>query len=392
MKGGLFGLALVIIAVGLRWSKDLPMPPGADSYAYLPMWLSGDVALLFTIVLAFSSVWLVHRLRQHIKLPDLVWVFSISPYFVYTTLFTTPAVIAQPLFLAAVLGYLANVTLVLYASLFVLSWLGFTHAVVAFIFLSLVKKKPWVALPGLIYMASQARFTGASGLLTELGSKAGLSSFAVLLAIMGMVLLWKYKSRYYWLFVSAFGLLALSAYEQSLMVYANIIVVLLVATAIGGIRKAKWKLVDVQKLFLLLLFCGLLFSGLSYAIVVGDMAPNKDVEEALYPLRDSNSHALVFSHPDNGHWIEWFGERQALLYPGEHNEEASQRMLSYDLDETIFYFSRNGVTHILITKDMIGKVWDREDQGMLFLLKNQLVFEPVVENEYATLYEFKGKR
>jgi hypothetical protein len=50
------------------------------------------------------------------------------------------------------------------------------------------------------------------------------------------------------------------------------------------------------------------------------------------------------------------------------------------------------VTHILITKDMIGKVWDREDQGMLFLLKNQLVFEPVVENEYATLYEFKGKR
>jgi hypothetical protein len=26
------------------------------------------------------------------------------------------------------------------------------------------------------------------------------------------------------------------------------------------------------------------------------------------------------------------------------------------------------------------------------LLKNQLVFEPVVENEYATLYEFKGKR
>jgi hypothetical protein len=67
-------------------------------------------------------------------------------------------------------------------------------------------------------------------------------------------------------------------------------------------------------------------------------------------------------------------------------------MLSYDLDETIFYFSRNGVTHIFITKDMVGKVWDHEDQGLLFLLKNQLVFEPVVENEYATLYEFKGKR
>ncbi|MAF34328.1 hypothetical protein CMO91_00610 [Candidatus Woesearchaeota archaeon] len=391
--GALLGLALVAVAVGLRWYHGLPMPPGADSYAYLPSWLSGDVALLFTIVLAFSSVWLVHRLREHVKLPDLVWVFSISPYFVYTTLFTTPAVIAQPLFLSAVLAYVANVPLLLYSSLFVLSWLGFTHAVVAFIFLSLVKKKPWVALPGLIFMASQARFTGPAGLLTELGSTAGLSSFAVLLAVMGIVLLWKYKSKYYWLFASAFGLLALSAYEKSLMVYANLIVVLLVATAVGGIRKAKWKLVDVQRLFLLLLFCGLLFSGLSYAVVVGGMAPNKDVEGALSWLQD-NSHArsLVFSHPDNGHWIDWFGGRQALLHPGQKNEEAAQRMLSYDLDETIFYFSRNGVTHIFITKDMVGKVWDHEDQGLLFLLKNQLVFEPVVENEYATLYEFKGKR
>lgn len=388
MMGALLAGVLVLIALGLRWYHELPLPPGIQSYYYLPH-MNFDLAVLLGIVLGSVSLILVHKLRKHFKLPDMMWVFGVSPYFVHTVLFTTPAMLAQPLFLAGMYAYLIGLTPLLYGAFFLLSWVGFTHAVIAFGLLFLLKKKPWVALPGLIYMAAQPRFVETGAIISEFGS-GGLSSFALLLAIMGAVLLWKYKKKFYWLYVSSILLLVLSVYERSLLVYTNLIICFLAGTALQGIRKAKWDLQEVKRLFVLLLFCGLLFSGLSYATYVGTMQPNKEVYDSLVWLRNhSKPDALVYSLPDNGYWIEKIGERTAFHLPGEKLDENITH--SYNLDNTILYFSRNDITHVLITQDMLGKVWDSPEQEFLYLLGSD-AYEKVYDNGYATIYEFKGRR
>jgi len=396
MKSAILGIVLVATSLVLRLYHHAPAVPGIDSYAYLQgalaLYPNLTFAVFVGIALTLLSVFLTRKLAVRLNLHDLTWIFSLSPYFIYTSIFATTSTLAQPLILGILLAYFSGYGMLLYFLAFLLGWLGIAHTVVALLMLILFKKKPWIVVPSLLYYLAHPAFVRTRGLLVEFGSPVGLSSFAVLLALVGVVLAWKYKTKYYWIFLSTFLVLVTSIWEQTLLVYSNIVICLLVASAFSGIRKARWELRDVKHFFLILLFCGLLFSDISYATTVGRMAPDQQMQDALRFLRIQAPHgAVVFSSPKNGYWIGYFSKLTPYATTRQVRD-SPYFLATSNLDELIFFMSRNEITYVVLTRDMVTDSWDGPERGMPYLVQNKDIFDRIYENPSVRIYHFRGKR
>jgi hypothetical protein len=239
-------------------------------------------------------------------------------------------------------------------------------------------------------------------LFSDLGGVIGFGIFSILLAFYGLVSAWEDKARFVYFFIlSLLLIVSLSIIGNFSNIYLMFFVA--VAAGLGFVRlyEAEWSIPFLKNLALLVIVCGLLFSTLSYVTRLSSMEPDKDIIEGVEWLgSNAFKDEFVLSHYDNGYLISAVA-RNPVLVDSLSSYGYDQKFL-YKVQDSLFY-SRNlkqtrqlldayRIKYIFITPDMAsGLVWNKPDEGMLFLLSHSNVFNKVYNASGIEIYEVTNK-
>jgi len=214
----------------------------------------------------------------------------------------------------------------------------------------------------------------------DLGGGYGISLFLLFLLLFGFSKLWekKYKnSSFYIIFFIAIGLLFISL---KTMVYFNLFLCVLAGLGFLKIWTRKWESNIIRNATLLFLIVGLLFSGVAFFIEFSKVGPSDELMDALDSLKNKGTNKeVVLSHYKNGFWINSLtGKKNVVDGYFDYAPDVNERLFDVNhvfstrsADKTLEILDKYSVDYILITKDMKeGLVWHRDNEGLLFLLKN----------------------
>ncbi len=237
-----------------------------------------------------------------------------------------------------------------------------------------------------------------SGLITEFGAVYGFSVFSLLLGGLGLFFVWSYKTKYYLAYFLIVCIFALSFFARDLLVYANIVVCFFAGLAFYSLYMREWELSDLRNFALLVIFCCLLFSSISHAVVLSRLPPGDSFVECLEWINanSSDSAGLVFAHQSDGFFVEFWAEKKVLVdegyAPADLIVDSERIWHSSDLKEVKRFFSRKGIRYILIHEDLFsGAVWNEKGKELHFLLTNPETFKRGYHNSYCEVWEFKGE-
>jgi hypothetical protein len=250
-------------------------------------------------------------------------------------------------------------------------------------------------LPQVLSLEKQSFLTF---LISDFGSEFGFSAFLLVLALIGFYFTWKDKKEYLQFYILLLVLLTVSYFFPKTNLFLNFFVVYLAGSGIYLLLTMKWKLEVIKTGTILLVICGLLFSGLSYFSRLKNMEPTKEQIKSLNFIKSySGENELVLSHYKNGFWIEFFSERPTVL--DEYIYYAPNLLNRYNDSNSIFYSRKLNFTETLLDKYNIkyiwidskmksGLIWEKEEQGLLFLLQNKETFKNIYNSSEVEVWEY----
>ena len=234
--------------------------------------------------------------------------------------------------------------------------------------------------------------------LSELGGLISFGIFNLILAAIGLYLLWRKKkqiSGYIILFIA----IIFSLYFNSLNIYLNFVFAIAAGFAFVSVIKMDYSLAIIKKLTTALLLFGLLFSTISYTARISNLLPDNSIIDSLEWIKaNSKPGEVIFSHYTKGNWIQSIAQRPVLLNSNLIYIENVKTKLN-DSD-TIFYsrtlkktdslLNEYNISYIWLDSGMKkGLVWTEEDEGLLFLFSNKEKFKNVYSKEGIEIWEVK---
>ena len=115
-------------------------------------------------------------------------------------------------------------------------------------------------------------------LFSDFGAISGLSSFVLILSIIGLTFSWRKQRVVYWL-------LAITVASYLSNTHALFVLVIILsyfsAVALSRFSETEWKLKDLQTLTVFLLLLGLLFSNITFVDRVQGFSPTNEMKESL---------------------------------------------------------------------------------------------------------------
>lgn len=232
--------------------------------------------------------------------------------------------------------------------------------------------------------------------ITDLGGIKGFSIFALLLSIFGLAVAWKNKQKLYKAYLVMIAVILFSFFYNPAVTYSNFIISILAGLALGSLIRRKWKLNIIRNLSILLLFCGLLFSAVSFTVRLSEQQPKADLIDALEWIKEnSDKEDAVFTHYTKGFFVQFYAERpvvaDSIIYPGfdERKDDSSKIFYSWDIELTRDLLAKYNSSLILLTDDMSeGLVWDKPEQGLAYLVRNSETFKKVYSNEKTGVWMY----
>jgi len=236
-----------------------------------------------------------------------------------------------------------------------------------------------------------------ASMISDLGGKEGFGIFTILLVFIGMFYSWKYKKTFVmrYFFLILIFLLSLKL-MLDINIYLNMIVALFAGLGFYKLYKHDWGLLGLKNLFLLIVLCGLVFSTLSYIDRLSNSMPDQEMKEAAEFLFDKEG--MVLTHPSYGFFIEDIGDKKVFFdglgyysnkdVIGSYENMSTELYFSYDLKKTRAILKNNSIRYIFVTEEMKkGLVWEKENQGLLFLFQNNETFLKVYNNSKVDIYK-----
>ncbi len=181
--------------------------------------------------------------------------------------------------------------------------------------------------------------------------------------------------------------------------YVTLLLAISAAYTLAWLNERRWTIESLHALTLAIIGCGIVFSTLSYAVVLRDALPTDDYVRVLEDIeKRTTPEDHIFSSAENAPYLAVFTHRKAvfpLSYRGANAPELLNTSLmllsSYNLPLVQEQFIAWNVSAVFITPTMTsGGVWDRPDEGLHYLLKNQEVFEPVYNDAGYGLWRVKS--
>jgi len=235
--------------------------------------------------------------------------------------------------------------------------------------------------------------------ISDLGALIGIGIFNILLAFIGFVLMWRKKKEHIFIFLPLFVMLISLFYLQPVIIYLNFVLAVFAGYALVRITNMDWQVKMIKRLTILLIICGLTFSAISYLNRVNNMQPDNEIIKSLDWLKHySEPDEIVFSHYSKGFWINYVAERPVVIdkmleyYPNaEEKFNASLEIFySRNLKNTRAFLNKYNISYIWVDNEMKqGLVWEKEQQGLLFLFRNNETFNNIYNNQGIEIWEIK---
>jgi len=233
--------------------------------------------------------------------------------------------------------------------------------------------------------------------LSDFGALTGVGVFNILLAFAGFFLMWEKKKKYPFTILLFFIMLLSLFFVNYASLYLNFVLAILAGYSFVVIISMKWEVKSIKNLTILLIICGLIFSTISYLDRINNMQPNKEMIKSLDWLKHySKQDEIIFSHYSKGFWINAVAERPVVTdkmfeyYPDaeEKFNDSLEIFYSRNLKNTKTLLNKYNISYIWIDNEMKqGLVWEKEQQGLLFLFRNNETFNNIYNNKGIEIWQ-----
>ena len=399
-----YKLTLIIVcslALGLpllsSYFQHQPLPLGEETYyhlasfPFLPRIVSFLVVPLLPL-LGLASIILAYHLARRWKVSEkttfiFLALLTITPAFILTfSTLSAPGLFFFLLLLSLYLletkwPYLAAIPLLLAthfdtaSTLLLLLIIGhyayqkrtaLSYILVSVVILSLALHLLFLPQPFLQGPFHQPHY--AEDLISDLGGESGMGLLVFSLALFG--LFFSPPRAYVFLAVT----IPLYIYSTQAAFYLSLAAVFFATQSILYFQNRKWNYPFLHNFILLLILLGALFSTTTFLQRIPVHSPGYPGQEALLWLQDhSDEEDLIFSLPEEGHYIQYFAQRQPFYTYNQHHtikENLTQTILTSTYTSTTFpLLEEQNITILYITPRLRARY--PPEQGLLFLLKNE---------------------
>jgi len=225
--------------------------------------------------------------------------------------------------------------------------------------------------------------------ISDFGMKFGLGIFGILIGGSGLFFSWKEKKKYWMFYLGFFVLLLLSFRFDVIIFYLNFLLCFLISIAFVSLLNRKWESDVIKTLMIVVMICGLLFSGLSYMNIISRDPSEKFIEGVEFL---ENRNVVVFSSYENGFLIRSKGNKVILdeVFWDDENvnekwKDSEKLFKGNNLNEALEIIGKYDIKYVFIDVEMKRKIWDNKQEGLLFILSNH--FEKVFDNNVVEIWE-----
>tara|TARA_Y100000310_G_scaffold337515_1_gene424744 strand:+ start:40 stop:546 length:507 start_codon:yes stop_codon:yes gene_type:complete len=145
----------------------------------------------------------------------------------------------------------------------------------------------------------------------------------------------------------------------------------------------RWTSINFKQFTLILIVCGLLFSGVSQLSGLIKEDPNEGILNALSFMEDEEQ-GVVFAHYSRGVWINYAGHANVLDENYAFVNDAEERFkdmnalfYSRDLDESMELIEKYDIDYIWIDEGYRDEVFEYDTQGLLFIAEYTKSFNQI---------------
>lgn len=235
-------------------------------------------------------------------------------------------------------------------------------------------------------------------LFVEFGSAYGLTITITVMAFAAIYIFWKGNKLLFYILIASIVSSFINLESGLFMI--NIVVVYLSSILLLYLIENKWEINLLKTISLLLIFCSMIFSATVFLKQVGDKNDYTPLHEGLIWFKEnSNNDDTIFSHYKYGFRIKFFSERKVLLDNDLRKIRSSRQkyddsitlLKSRNIDNTKMIIEKYSIDFIMITNEMKqGLVWNKEDQGLMFIMNNNPEFKKVFENSFVQIYYYQN--
>lgn len=233
-------------------------------------------------------------------------------------------------------------------------------------------------------------------LFTDLGSRYGLSIFASILAIFGIIPLWKKKYKNLFLFFSVLTLIIFSFFFSEAIFLINLFIAIFAAKGILYLYQKVWENEVLKKLTIFIFICGLIFSCLSFLNERIKDEPTSQTINALDFLSNKDF-GTVFSHYNRGIWINYAGKANImdtnyLFAPDPKNalNDSQELFMTRDIEKAKNIIDKYKIKYIFLDQDLNHEIWQHDEEGLQFILKYNPNFKKIYNQGGIKIWKIKG--
>jgi hypothetical protein len=371
-----------------------------------------DILRIIPLLLLLTSLFILSKILKKLNFNNtLIFIFllafSLSPLSQSLAFFFNEMIIVLPFFLLGVFLFLKKKIILGTIPLILTSLIGPEHAIVNFLTVLMIKKYFYknkkinysaaiflflFILPTLPFLFEGIDYlfkTKIEIFFSEFGSFFGFGLFEFTIAFFGFFILLFEKNKKILLTTSGL-IIFFSILIIDLRLYSLIIITAINSKIIYHLYQKKWNINWLKQIVLITIFCGLLFSSISHAIIMSDAPPSSKTIQGLLVLSKKDP-GIILTDKEYDSFSRFISKQEIFPKKEISPEEMGDYLNilhSTDMKETEALLKKYSIKYIFITQEMkTGKIWTKEDSGLLLLIQNKKKFKEIIKNEKIEIWE-----
>ncbi|MGV8172441.1 MAG: hypothetical protein ACP5OA_07150 [Candidatus Woesearchaeota archaeon] len=233
-------------------------------------------------------------------------------------------------------------------------------------------------------------------LITDIGADIGVSFSIIILAIIGLLLLWENGWRNLLTYIILTLFMAASLFSDDIKIYMNFIIMIYAGFAFIYLNRRKWSINIIKKTTILLIICSIFFSSLVYMTNTIKSEPTPEYIDALKFIKSQSIPTeVILCSPNKGYLVEYYTERMVFVDDSteyyDKNKYSQLELIasSRNLERTEDIFRKYNIKYVLVDDDF--EPYLKEKEGLLFLIENSQKFTKIYQNERLTAWMYIGQ-